>query len=198
MKKVLCIALCIFALISHNVNAQTLSANDVYIRIDGNSQYLGRLGIKLKDAQDCVAIGFRISFPEEINSGGSMSTPIGFKHDIYDHNDKFLFVSDDNDTFESDIELLDLSPQAVSFDAFGTYECLISDIELATKDFQLIQLPDVSFTVLIDNQNSIGVIDEELNGDEQIYSVSGIIQDELMEGVNIIRKADGTTMKVLK
>ena len=37
-----------------------------------------------------------------------------------------------------------------------------------------------------------------LNGDEQVYSLGGRMMNALKKGVNIIRRADGSTQKVIK
>ena len=197
MKKIIVILLVLFTMQIANVNAQTLTANDVSIKVSGNSQWPGTLKIGLNDAEDCTAVAFRISFPANIG-GSDISMSMDMTHSLYTYGDKYMFLTDDNTAFANIMKLMGQSISA-SFDASGIYIGQITDIELVTKDFKLITLPDVSFTITVDNDtNAIDVTSPDSNGDEQIYSVSGIIQDELMEGVNIIRKADGTTMKVLK
>ena len=50
--------------------------------------------------------------------------------------------------------------------------------------------------VAADESDAITSVIAKTNGEEQIYSVSGIKQSQLQNGVNIIRKADGKTIKV--
>lgn len=52
--------------------------------------------------------------------------------------------------------------------------------------------------VAADESDAITSVIAKTNGEEQIYSVSGIKQGQLQNGVNIIRKADGKTVKIFR
>ena len=197
MKKIIVVFLILFTLQTTNVNAQTLRANDVSVKISGTSQWLGTLNIGLIDAEDCTAVAFRISFPNEIGNS-DIGTPIDMTHSLYSYENKYMFLNDDNQTLAKSMELMSLSISATS-DASGVYLGRVTDIELVTKDFQLITLPDVSFTVSVDNEtDAVTGISSDSDDEEQIYSVSGIRQNQLQNGVNIIYNSDGTIKKVLK
>lgn len=196
MKKIISIALTLLALVSTNAEAQTLSANNATITINGTTQGMGYLRLDIKDAENCTAVGFRLSFPSELY-GKDISIPIDLKHEYLEYRNKYLFCSDDNETFVNSVRLMTLSVCS-DFTASGVYNCRITDIEFATKDFKLITQPDVQFTVTVNNPNAIDGIYVNPDGGEQIYSVSGIKQSQLQKGVNIIRKADGKTVKIFR
>lgn len=202
MKKIIFIALALLALVSTNAKAQYISANNTTIKIEGDSQTGGKILFDLHDAADCVALGFRIQLPAEIYEyqGVLIESPIYLiDHDTYNYGKRYLIVSDDNDTFNDATTFKHLSLQANS-NASGSYTGRIADIEFATKDLKLITTPDVLFTVTVENQNDIitGIDSQVGTQDETIYSVSGIKQNSLKKGVNIIRRADGTTVKQFK
>ena len=196
MKKNL-ILLALFTCLAFNANAQTITASDVYIKISGNAQRMGLLNIDLQDAEDCTAVAFQVSLPSSIGVL-DIGMPIGMVHSLYNYGDKYMFLSDDNVAFQSNVDLMDLTMTA-NLDASGIYVGRITGIELVTKDFQLVTLPDVSFTVTVDNDtDAINGMSSDSLGDEQIYSVHGIRQNTLQQGVNIVRRADGSTIKLLK
>ena len=196
MKKNL-ILLALFTCLAFNTNAQTITASDVYIKISGNAQRMGLLNIDLQDAEDCTAVAFQVSLPSSIGVR-DIGMPIGMVHSLYNYGDKYMFLSDDNVAFQSNVDLMDLSMTA-NLDASGIYVGRITGVELVTKDFQLVTLPDVSFTVTVDNDtDAINGMSSDSLGDEQIYSVHGIRQNTLQQGVNIVRRADGSTIKLLK
>ena len=196
MKKNL-ILLALFTCLAFNANAQTITASDVYIKISGNAQRMGLLNIDLQDVEDCTAVAFQVSLPSSIGVR-DIGMPIGMVHSLYNYGDKYMFLSDDNAAFQSNVDLMDLSMTA-NLDASGIYVGRITGVELVTKDFQLVTLPDVSFTVTVDNDtDAINGMSSDSLGDEQIYSVHGIRQNTLQQGVNIVRRADGSTIKLLK
>lgn len=158
---------------------------------------MGLLNIDLQDVEDCTAVAFQVSLPSSIGVR-DIGMPIGMVHSLYNYGDKYMFLSDDNVAFQSNVDLMDLSMTA-NLDASGIYVGRITGVELVTKDFQLVTLPDVSFTVTVDNDtDAINGMPSDSLGDEQIYSVHGIRQNTLQQGVNIVRRADGSTIKVLK
>lgn len=64
-----------------------------------------------------------------------------------------------------------------------------------------IDIPDVSVTVLFGENYTSGISEVTTgteNGVEAIYDLSGRKLNEMQKGINIVRKADGTTVKVLK
>lgn len=194
MKNIIYITIALLGLFAGNANAQSLSANDVKVYIGDTYMQLGNLFIKLHDADDCIAVGFRLKLPSTINTGGDITT-MGLEHDIDTFNYKYLIASDENKTFEGISELLILGIMA-SYDTWGDHICRITDIEFATKDHKLITQPDVTFKVTVTNPNNINGV--TVDGEDDIYSVSGIKQNALKKGVNVVRKADGTTVKVFK
>lgn len=197
MKKKGFILLALFTCLDFNANAQIITASDVYIKISGNAQRMGLLNIDLQDAEDCTAAAFQVSLPSSIGVR-DIGMPIGMVHSLYNYGDKYMFLSDDNVAFQSNVDLMDLSMTA-NLDASGIYVGRITGVELVTKDFQLVTLPDVSFTVTVDNDtDAINGMSSDSLGDEQIYSVHGIRQNTLQQGVNIVRRADGSTIKLLK
>lgn len=199
MKKIIFIAFALIALASTDANAQYLSVNNTTVKIDGNSHTSGKLLLNIHDADDCVALGFRLVFPEEIYEEYVFGSPIFFEHDMYHYDSKFLIVSDENNTLDGVTTIFDKRLLAANT-ASGPYTGRIADIEFATKDLKLITTPDVLFTVTVENQNDIitGIDSQVGTQDETIYSVSGIKQNSLKKGVNIIRRADGTTVKQFK
>lgn len=152
MKHTIFLVLVLFAMISNGTKAQTLSVNDAKITIVGDSQSSGHIGIDLTEAGNCTALAFKMVFPSDIY-GADIVESDGLSHELYVYEDKYMFISDDNLKFKESMELMAMSIKS-SFDADGSYSCRITDIELATTDFQLITLPDVLFTVNVDNLNA--------------------------------------------
>lgn len=66
-----------------------------------------------------------------------------------------------------------------------------------------IDLPDAAVTVLFGSTittgiNNVTTTTPNASGVDEIYDLSGRKLNELQKGINIVRKADGTTVKVLK
>lgn len=64
-----------------------------------------------------------------------------------------------------------------------------------------IEIPDVFVTVLFGENYTSGINEVTTvteNGTEAIYDLDGRKLNEMQKGINIVRKADGTTVKVLK
>lgn len=194
MKKIIFFTITVLVFFASSTNAQSLTANDTSVTIDGNSQATGNLRIGLETSESCIAVGFRLNLPPEIMSGSiSKSADTKYKIDRYDEN--YLVFSDQNYLLEEITSLLGISIHS-SFDASGVYNCRITDIEFATKDFTLVTQPDVLFTVMVNNTNSINAV--TFDGEEEIFSVAGIKQNILKKGANVVRRADGTAVKVFK
>lgn len=196
MKKILFIAFALLAVFQTRVTAQTISANDVQHQIVGNNVFGYNVTLSVKGAQNCSALGFRIDAPFDVCSENKLNgfTTLG-THKIQENDKKFLVYSQDNKALSSVFSII--TTMRPTINASGEYLCRITDIEYATNDFKLISMPDVYFKVNVNNTNGIEGVPADQD-DEQIYSVSGIKQSRLQNGVNIIRKADGKTVKVFK
>jgi hypothetical protein len=100
---------------------------------------------------------------------------------------------------EGDIEGVDWS-----FGQFLAQKGLKANISGEIENGKLnvkIEIPDVLVTVLFGENYTSGINEVTTvteNGTEAIYDLGGRKLNEMQNGINIVRKADGTTVKVLK
>lgn len=174
----------------------TVSAANVTVDYGANDI---SIPVKIENASECTTLGFSVVLPDEIEYVSSeLANMYMATHSVFDGGKKrFLVSSDDNSVLNHDGDILYISIRS-SVNKDAVKEARLTGIQLATKDYRLVELPDVVFTVTTKSDpNSIESVELDEDGITGIYTISGVQVPQMREGINIIRRADGKVIKVL-
>jgi hypothetical protein len=149
-----------------------------------------RIALLLNNSQAMVAGQFDVRLPEGMKLVGAQLATRANGHNLdsnilSDGSVRFAIASTDNTAFEGN------EGAVVYIDVEGAGEVQFENIEFVTDNAFGMELELGAQATAINGINA-----DENN--EQVYSLSGRMMNTLKKGINIIRRADGKTEKVIK
>lgn len=182
----------------------TLSMDEILIKKGGET----KSNIYLNNpAEELWGCGINITLPEGLDITEAVKTErtsnkdLIFKHLKEDSHEVYIdFSSMNNLTFPGkDGAIVTLTFKATEELEEGAQVKLYNFIGNTWDSEFPYESEDVVSTVKINNATGItGVEDADETGAKAIYNVNGIRTDRMTKGINIVRKADGKVIKVIK
>lgn len=185
-----------------SMSAQTIEIEDVLIKAGSTAD----ITISLKDANKIKAFGAVVEGIESVkptNASASVLTAVDWTvaGKAKDNNYKMAVVNMVTNTAfvatSGDLVNVTFTADATAVD--GTYQAKISSVEFADATTgALIKGEDVVFNIVVcQAQTAIRTISNSAST-SAVYNASGVLQNGVKKGVNIIRMNDGKVKKVIK
>lgn len=149
-----------------------------------------RIALNLANSQMYAAAQFDLVLPEGMKVVGAQLATRANRHSLdsnvlADGTMRFAITSQNNRVFEGN------EGAVVYIDVEGAGDVMFQNIEFATAA--------ANTTAFQIGSEATGIASVKAAADgEQVYSIGGRLMNAVKKGINIIRRADGTTQKVIK
>ncbi len=177
------------------------------------------ISVKMKDNGEVQSIGYKFKLPEGLavvkSARGILQISLSMERTDNDsHSCSKNYITDLDEYrvgilqtagfpfMETDGEVCTIKIEAAADMKPGSYDVTFYEVELSGKSGIITEKGvNDTFTGTITVTGSTGINDAKADADEgvkAVYSANGMKQQQVRKGLNIIRKADGTVVKVAK
>jgi hypothetical protein len=171
---------------------QMTAVNESLTMSEQNVDGVRRIALNLNNELNYAAAQFDVVLPEGMSIVGAQLGSRNKNHSLYvgkpvDGKQRVVIISTKLNLIEGN------SGAVVYLDVEGIGDVKFDHVIFATENCQ-----SKMFTVSEAETTGVAGVKAAAEQGEQVYSIGGRLMNALKKGINIIRRADGTTQKVIK